>query len=162
MTNTKKLVIGWFSFTCCEDSTILLTEMLNEHLSDWVKKIEFRYFKALKSDNSIVDLDVAFVEGAISSPSQEAELKKIRENSKYLVAIGSCAVTGQPSSCRNSLVPEEINYKISWYLSHFDYSKNVQKIEDFVKVDDMVSGCPMESKHFLEVVTKYLTLFNIN
>jgi hypothetical protein len=28
----KRLVVGWFSFTCCEDSTILFTELLN----DWV------------------------------------------------------------------------------------------------------------------------------
>jgi hypothetical protein len=27
-----RLVVGWFSFTCCEDSTILLTELLNDHL----------------------------------------------------------------------------------------------------------------------------------
>ena len=48
-----------------------------------------------KTNNSIEDLDVAFVEGAISSPSQEKELQKIRDNCKYLVTIGACACTGQ-------------------------------------------------------------------
>jgi hypothetical protein len=38
----KRLVVGWFSFTCCEDSTILFTELLNDHFDDWKKVIEFR------------------------------------------------------------------------------------------------------------------------
>ncbi len=158
----KKLVIGWFSFSCCEDSTILLTELLNEHLNEWTKLIEFRHFKVLKSNNKLNNLDVAFVEGAISSPTQEAELKNIRTNCKYLIAIGSCACTGQPSACRNQMIPEEIDYKISWYLSHFDYSHQVKKIADFVLVDDQVDGCPMNADKFLQTISKYLKLFNIN
>jgi len=161
MENKPKLKIGWFSFTCCEDSTILLTEMLNENLDAWKKVIDFRHFKALKTNNSITDLDVAFVEGAISSASQAEELVKIRNNSKYLVAIGACACTGQPSASRNALVPEEIDFKIAFYLCHFDYSKDVKKIDQFVKVDDMVIGCPMNKKTFLEVMDKYLKLFKI-
>lgn len=153
------MAIGWFSFTCCEDSTILLTELLNKHLEEWKKVIEFRHFKVLKSNNSMEGLDVAFVEGAISSPKQEGELKKIRENTKYVVAIGACACTGQPSSCRNAMVPEEVSYKIGYYLSHFDYSKEVKKISDFIKVDDMVNGCPMEANKFLETIEKYLKIF---
>lgn len=161
MENKAKLKIGWFSFTCCEDSTILLTELLNNKLEDLKKVIDFKHFKALKTNNSIEDLDVAFVEGAISSESQAVELKKIRENCKYLVAIGACACTGQPSASRNAFVPEEINYKIAYYLCHFDYSKDVKKIEDFVKVDDMVNGCPMNQNIFFQTLDKYLKLFNI-
>ena len=161
MASPRKLSIGWFSFTCSEDSTILLTELLNDHFCDWKNLIDFRYFKALKSHNSRKNLDVAFIEGAISSETQAAELKDIRANSKYLVAIGACACTGQPSASRNALVPEEVNYKITWYLSHFDYSSNVKKVADFVSVDDSVNGCPMDSASFINILNKYLKLFKI-
>lgn len=161
MENNPKLKIGWFSFTCCEDSTILLTELLNDHLEEWKKVIDFQHFKALKTNNSIEGLDVAFVEGAISSELQANELKKIRENCKYLVAIGSCACMGQPSASRNTFLPEEINYKIAFYLCHFDYSKDVKKIDEFVKVDDMVTGCPMNKEVFFQTMDKYLKLFKI-
>jgi coenzyme F420-reducing hydrogenase gamma subunit len=89
----EKLVVGWFSFTCCEDSTILLTELLNDHLDEWKKVVEFRHMKALKTSDSLSGLDVAFVEGAISSDAQAEEVQRIRENAKYVVAIGtrSCA-----------------------------------------------------------------------
>ena len=45
----ERLVVGWFSFTCCEDSTILLTELLNDHLDEWKKVVEFRHMKALNT-----------------------------------------------------------------------------------------------------------------
>lgn len=152
----SKLVVGWFSFTCCEDSTILFTELLNDYFDDWKQKIEFRYFKALKGKNSLEGLDVAFIEGAISSPKQEAEVKKIRDNAKYVVAVGSCACTGQPSCSRNEFVAEEISEKIKWYLSHFDYSDKVRKLDEVIKVDEYVPGCPMNTEKFLEVLNRYL------
>lgn len=161
MDTNLKLKIGWFSFTCCEDSTILLTELLNDHLEEWKKVIDFKHFKALKTNNSIEGLDVAFVEGAISSESQAEELKKIRDNCKYLVAIGACACTGQPSSSRNNFATDEINFKTAFYMCHFDYSKDVKKIDQFVKVDDYVNGCPMNKDVFFSTMDKYLKMFKI-
>lgn len=160
-TPKKKLVVGWFSFTCCEDSTILFTELLNTRFDEWKKLVEFRHFKALKTDNHLENLDVAFIEGAASSPKQEEEMIKIRNNAKYVVAIGACAVTGMPSASRNSFTPKEIDEKIKFYMSHFDYSQKVKRLEEVIKVDDKVEGCPMSVEMFSEVLGKYLKLFNI-
>ncbi|MFO0703209.1 MAG: hypothetical protein U0525_00600 [Patescibacteria group bacterium] len=157
----KKLVIGWFSFTCCEDSTILFTELLNKHFDTWRNLIEFRHLQVLKTKNELRDLDVAFIEGAISSESQAEEVRKIRANTRYVVAIGSCACSGSPSTARNYFVNEEISERIRWYLSHFDYSDKVRKLEDVIKVDDKVNGCPMITLMFLKTVNKYLKLFGI-
>lgn len=157
----KKLVVGWFSFTCSEDSTILLTEVLNDTLDEWKKVVEFRYMKALKSKNSMEGLDVAFIEGAISSEKQAEEARKIRDNAKYVVAIGACACTGMPSASRNAFTDEQINEKIAFYMSHFDYNKEVQKLSEVIKVDDQVDGCPMNVPVFMEILVKYLKLFKI-
>ncbi|HEY6749965.1 MAG TPA: hypothetical protein VI027_01405 [Rubrobacteraceae bacterium] len=157
----KRLIIGWFSFTCCEDSTILFTELLNDHLDEWKKVIEFRHIKALKTNNSLTGLDVAFIEGAISSESQAKEAQQIRENAEYVVAIGACACTGQPSTSRNQFASEQINERIQWYLSHFDYGKEVKRLNEVIKVDDMVRGCPMKVSSFLQTLKKYLELYDI-
>lgn len=156
----KKLVIGWFSFTCCEDSTILFTELLNDHFDEWKKLIEFRHVKALKTDNQLHDLDVAFVEGAISSPTQAEEVIKIRQNSKKVVAVGNCACTSLPSASRNQFKPDQLTDKIKWYYETFDYT-DVKKLEDVIQVDDKVMGCPMLVPQFLNVVTKYLKEFGV-
>lgn len=157
----ERLVVGWFSFTCCEDSTILLTELLNDHLEEWVKAVEFRRMKTLKTNNSIEGLDVAFVEGAISSESQAAEVRKIRENAEHVVAIGACACTGKPSTSRNRFVDEQIDERIRWYLDHFDYGTNVVPLDEVVQVDDMVRGCPMNARSFLQTLQKYLQLYEV-
>lgn len=157
----KKMVVGWFSFTCCEDSTILFTELLNDHLDEWKKLVEFRHVKALKTNNRLEGLDVAFIEGAISSDKQASEAQKIRDNSKYVVAIGSCACTGLPSASRNAFTPPDITERINWYLTNFDYSAKVRKLDEVIKVDDRVPGCPMNVQTFLDALTKYLKLFNL-
>ena len=69
----------------------------------------------LKSKNELSDIDVAFVEGAIASDRDKEKLLKIREVAKHVVAIGSCAVSGLPSSSRNSF-PQDIKDEISPYL----------------------------------------------
>jgi sulfhydrogenase subunit delta len=157
----KKLAVGWFSFTCCEDSTILLTELLNENLDTWKKLVDFKYIRPLKTKNDMTNLDVAFVEGAASSQKQEDEMKKIRENAKYVVAIGSCAVTGLPSATRNQFVDIELNEKIQWYIKTFNYGQKVKKLDEVVKVDDYVAGCPMNVDTFKATLDKYLKLFDV-
>lgn len=157
---SKKLRIGWFSFTCCEDSTIMMTELMNEHFFEWKKVIDFRHIKVLKSKNVLDELDVAFVEGAISSLAQAERLKKIREVSKKIVAIGSCAVTGFPSAQRN-LFDEKTKAEIQPILDKFQYSDKVMKLNEVVTVDAIVPGCPMDTDKFLSLLNQVLEEFGI-
>jgi len=156
----KKLRIGWFTFTCCEDSTIIFTELLNENYRQWKNLIDFKHFKTLKTKNVWEDMDVAFVEGAISSFGQTEKLKKIRSLSKKLVAIGACACIGMPSGQRNQF-DEATRAEIEFLLDRFKYSDKVQKISDIVAVDDQVNGCPMNEEAFLTILNKYLKEFGI-
>jgi len=154
----RKLAIGWFTFTCCEDSSIVFIELMNRHFFEWKGQIEFRHCKMLKSKNALDSLDVAFVEGAISNEREKARLLEIRARSKYLVAIGSCACTGAPSNQRNTFSPEQ-KARIMPFLKKWKLYENVLRLEDVVKVDDRVEGCPMVEQKFLSVLDKYLREF---
>ncbi|MBS3126300.1 hypothetical protein J4453_02555 [Candidatus Woesearchaeota archaeon] len=156
----KKLRIGWFSFTCCEDSTIVLTEMLNDHYEEWSKKIDFRHIRVLKKNNSMENLDVAFVEGAIASDKDAEELKKIRANCRKLVAIGSCAIVGMPAAQRNEFDAAR-KKEIEFLLKKFKQARKVRTLYEIVKVDDKVAGCPMFEKSFLEVLDKCFREFGV-
>lgn len=155
-----KLKVGWFSFTCSEDSTIVFTEMLNDHFSEWNKKIDFQFIRVLRSKNKLEGLDVAFVEGAIASMRDAAKLKKIRKNCKKLVAIGSCAINGMPSAQRNLFDPKR-KKEIEFLVERFHLSKKVYKVGELVKVDEQVPGCPMSEKDFLKVLNKCLGEFKV-
>lgn len=155
-----KLRIGWFSFSCCEDSSILMTELLNDHWEDWKDKIEFVHARILKSNNELKDIDVSFVEGAIANKKDHEELLHIRQNSKKLVAIGSCACTAIPAGHRNKF-SDDTKLSIQYLLDRYGYEKEVLPLDKIVTVDDKVPGCPMVEAMFLKVLNKYLAEFGI-
>ena len=158
--NTKKLKIGWFSFSCCEDSTIMFTELLNDHFDEWAKLVEFKHIRVLKSRNVLEDIDVAFIEGAITSESEEKEVKKIRSVAKRVVTIGSCATTGLPSGQRNQF-DADTQASIQFLLDRFAQSEKVRSVPEVIQVDDKVPGCPMNEQKFLSVLNKYLEEFGV-
>jgi sulfhydrogenase subunit delta len=156
----RKLRVGWFTFTCCEDNSIVFVEMMNRHYFEWKELLDFRHCKILKSKNVLDDLDVAFVEGAVSSDRDRERVLEIRAKAKYLVAVGSCACTGGPSAQRNTF-PEHLKAKIEPFLKKWDLYKDVLPLEKVVKVDDRVDGCPMIEQKFLQVLDRYLVEFGV-
>lgn len=100
-------------------------------------------------------MDLAFVEGAISSLEQEEKLKSIRVKAKVLIAIGSCAVVGSPSNQRNFFNQQQIE-QIQPILDKFKYKEKVLKLSDIVNVDENVPGCPMNEDVFLKILNKYI------
>ena len=114
----------------------------------------------MKSKNKLEGLDVAFVEGAITSKEKIKEIKEIRKNCRVLVAIGSCAVQGMPSAQRN-FFDKKTKDEISFILQRFKHTDKVYALKDIVKVDYEVPGCPMEEDKFLEVLNKCLKEFKV-
>lgn len=157
---SKKLKVGWFSFTCCEDSTIVFLELMNERYFKWKNLIDFKYFRTLKRNNDIQDLDVAFVEGAISNYKEENSLKEIRKNCKKLIAIGSCACSGSPANQRN-FFDSKTKEEIKFILERFNHKDQVLKLSEIVRVDGYVNGCPMDEIIFLNKLDQLLEEFEI-
>ncbi len=146
---SKKIKIGWFSFSCCEDNTVVMTEIMNEHWQEWKKLFDFRHVKVLKSNNIMDEFDIAFIEGAIASPEQEKKEKEIRSISKKLVAVGACAVTGLPAGQRNIFNEGQKN-NIQPLVDKFSALPRVLKVSEVVTVDVEIPGCPMNPDMFLD------------
>jgi sulfhydrogenase subunit delta len=156
----KKLRIGWFTFSCCEDSTIIFTELLNDHWEQWKKLLDIRHARVLQDKNVLDQLDVAFIEGALNSQKQVDTVKEIRSKSKKVVAIGACACTGMPSAQRNTFKPKEAK-EIEPLLEKFEFLPKGQKLADVIKVDVNIPGCPMDEKVFLKALDALLKEFKI-
>lgn len=149
--NQEKIRIGWFSFSCCEDNTIVMTEIMNDHWQEWRKMFEFVHARVLQSKNVMGPMDIAFIEGAIATEEQKRSLEEIREKSTLLVAVGSCAVTGMPSAQRN-MMPEEKQDNLEMFIDRFGHLEKVLKVSEVCKVDAEIPGCPMAPAKFLETV----------
>ena len=156
----KKLRLGWFSFSCCEDSTILFTEILNDHYREWKRLIEFKHFLPLQKKEDLSEMDVSFIEGAVADGKQEEKVRKIRELSKKVICIGACACVGLPSAQRNNF-DEETKKEIEFILTRFNYNPSVKKISDVIPIDGQVPGCPMNEEMFLKTLNEVLVEFGI-
>lgn len=152
MDTPKKIAIGWFSFSCCEDSTIVFTELMNDHWQEWKKIFDLRHVKVLKTNNVMDAFDIAFVEGAIAGQDQVEKLKLIRSLSTKLVAIGACAVEGGFAAQRNNFNAEQ-KEATQFLVERFGALPKVLKVSDVVTVDASVPGCPMNTDIFLKTVT---------
>ncbi|MDO8624263.1 MAG: hypothetical protein Q7R54_02820 [bacterium] len=151
MDTPKKIAIGWFSFSCCEDSTIVFTELMNDHWQEWKRIFDFRHVKVLRDNNVMGPFDIAFVEGAIAAPEQVEKLKLIRSLATKLVAIGTCACEGGFSAQRNTFTPEQ-KAATDFLVDKFNALPKVLKVSDVVAVDASVPGCPMNTDLFLKAV----------
>lgn len=156
----RKLRIGWFSFSCCEDSTVMFTELLNDHWREWLPLLDIRHAKVQQSHNVLDAMDVAFVEGAIAAPDQEKKLREIRAKATKLVAIGACANIGMPS-CQRNLFPPERQKEIAFLLEKFHYGAKAKKLDEVVTVDERVNGCPMDTTVFVTTLERLLKEFGV-
>ena len=145
----KKLKVGFFSFTCCEGCVVNFIEILNSKFFEWKDRVDIVNFRALRKVRSVREMDVAFVEGAVSTGSEVRKLKEIRKNAKKVVALGSGAINGWPSNLRNSFTGKK-KKKVDELKDKMGQLPKVLSVKDVVKVDDEVPGCPIDEKIFIE------------
>jgi coenzyme F420-reducing hydrogenase gamma subunit len=154
MSKSKKKV-GIFSFTCDEGCSIYLIEIFNKKLLEWLKKIELVYFLSVKDHTDIKDIDIAVVEGSITSEEDEKKIKNLRKNCKILIGMGNCTITGLPSCQRNSFDEKQLA-EIKDEMEKFKFLPKCLAVKQVVKLDAEVPGCPMDEKKFIEIFEKYI------
>lgn len=147
--------VGIFSFSCDEGCSIYLIEIFNKKLVGWLEKMELAYFLSVKTHNDLKDLDIALVEGVVSNEKELGEINKIRENAKIVIAMGSCAVTGAISAQRNNF-SAKMQSEIQDNIEKFKMLPKSLTINQAVKVDDQILGCPILEDQFIKVFEKYL------
>ena len=67
---------------------------MDEQILELAKIVDVVYSPIVDTKEFPDDVDIALVEGAVASVDDEKKIKKIRDHSKTLVAMGDCAITG--------------------------------------------------------------------
>ncbi|MCP4246020.1 MAG: NADH:ubiquinone oxidoreductase [bacterium] len=142
--------IAIFSLTSCEGCSLAILE-LEDVLLDLLGAVEIVNFREGMTERSW-DIDIGFVDGAVSTPHDEAELRHMRERCKVLVAIGACACLGGLNTLKNHLPEEE--YRRYVYGDKFKCFENTpaRPLSELVKVDYELPGCPMNNQEFVRLV----------
>lgn len=140
------------SLTGCAGELLIILENL-EKLLPYVRVARFP-FAQTKNDHGPVD--ITFVEGSVSQPHDLEKLNKIRSNTRWLVAVGNCAVWGcvQKGACDRCPAVEMLR-AVYGDDSTIDIMP-AAPIDQYVKVDVKLSGCPINATQFLAVTASLL------
>ncbi len=147
--------VGVYGFTGCAGDQLMILNC-EDQLVAILGAVDMQSFVMAKSDNTEGKLDVAFIEGSIATDEQEKKLKAIRERSGVLVALGTCACYGGPQSMKLEEGGYEERFRKVYGNAQIAVSKpfEAKPIDQFVKVDLYIPGCPIDKSEFLNVVTK--------
>ncbi|RJP34434.1 MAG: NADH:ubiquinone oxidoreductase [Phycisphaerales bacterium] len=146
--------VAIFSLTGCEGCSLAILE-LEDRLLDILDAVEVVNFREGMTERTW-DIDIGFVDGAVSTPQDETEVRHIREHCTTLVAIGACACLGGLNTLKNHQ-PEE-DYRRYVYGDRAEWFPTItaRPISSVVKVDYELPGCPMIKEEFLRFVTHAL------
>lgn len=159
--SAMKPKIAFFDFASCEGCQLALLncEDVLLELLEHVELVEFREAMSEKAPR----YDIAFIEGSIHREEDVERLHDVRARTRYLVALGACADTGNVQARANAVAPavnfqrvygEEARNSVQadgnyWPLwAH----TRVRAVHEVVAVDYTLRGCPMVAEEFLRLV----------
>lgn len=143
--------IGVFDFTGCEGCELQLANK-EESLADFLGAVEIVNFREVSSSNGD-DYEIALVEGAISRKDEIQRLRRIRERTNILVALGSCACYGGVNKLKNSFDLDAANREV--YGGNPKETMAARPLREIVPVDLEIPGCPV-SKAEVERIVQHL------
>jgi sulfhydrogenase subunit delta len=146
--------IAVFSLTSCEGCSLAILELENE-LLDLLAAVEIVNFREAMTERDW-NIDIAFVDGAVSTPGDEKEVQHIREHCRTLVAIGACACLGGVNTLKNHQEPGEYRAYVYGPRAEWFPTTPARPISAVVKVDYELPGCPINGREFLRLVKHLL------
>jgi NAD-reducing hydrogenase small subunit len=139
---------------------------IDEAILPVAQRIEVVYGPLVDAQEFPKAVDVTLVEGAVSSQDDLEKIRLIRQRSRLVVALGDCAVTGNVPAMRNSIPTRRLLDRI--YVEGTQTGRAVPTegvpallrqavpVQEVVKVDLHVPGCPPPSAAILYVLGELL------
>ena len=140
---------------------------LDERLVELVKLVDILH-SPIVDTKDIPEVDVGIVEGCVNNNEQEHELKKLRSRCKVLIALGDCAVTGNIPGLRNQFTLKDCLLRAYEQTESTKIScipndpvvpvlnAKARPLQEFVKVDLSIPGCPPDADTIWYALTELL------
>jgi sulfhydrogenase subunit delta len=152
----RKPRVGIFGLTGCGGDQLVILNC-EDQLLEISQLVDLRDFVMASSANDkVCPLDVAFVEGAVLSNQDEANLRAIRQRADILIAIGSCAVSGGIPTLDRCVHREKVLERIYGAAAGEYDSIPALGVSEVVEVDVELPGCPIEKDEFLSLLAHLL------
>jgi NAD-reducing hydrogenase small subunit len=161
----KKVQLATIWLDGCSGCHMSLLDM-DEAIEAVAKKVDIVYGPLVDAQQFPENVDVTLVEGAVSSQEDLEKIQTIRKRSKLVVALGDCAVTSNVPAMRNSIPVKKLLERV--YVEGVETQPCVPAdgvpkllnralpLQEIVKVDVHVPGCPPAAKTIVFVLTELL------
>ncbi len=119
--------------------------------------VDIKHFAEAGVVDESVHVNVAFVEGSVSTNKERQRIVEVRKNTDYLITIGACATSGGIQALRNMNDGKawiEAVYAKPEYIDSLD---KVLPIAECVKVDFELWGCPVSSEQIVTTIRSLLS-----
>ena len=142
-------------FTSCDGCQLAFLN-LGDDLLTLAELVEIVHFAEAGPVGPDSQVDIAFVEGSVSTPHEIGRIQRIRDNSRFLITIGACATAGGLQALRNLADANE------WIASLYAQPEHIQSLETstaisrHVKVDLELWGCPVNGAQIIAAVRALL------
>jgi len=151
----QKPKIAVFKFASCSGCQLQIVN-LESSLLDILGAVEISYFPMATRKVVAGPYDIGLVEGSVTREADVHELKKIREECKVLVAIGTCAIYGGLQALKNWRDLDDLKKRVYDRPDWITSAKTSTPISDHVKVDAALYGCPIGLDQLVELIVSAL------
>jgi NAD-reducing hydrogenase small subunit len=139
---------------------------IDEGILAVARKADLVYGPLVDTQEFPEGVDLTLVEGAVSNMEDMKIIQIIRKRSKMIVALGDCAVTSNVPAMRNSVPVKKLLDRI--YVEGVQQSpgvpsdgvpallKHALPVQEVVKVDLHIPGCPPKPEAIMYVITELL------
>lgn len=155
MKSEQRPRVAVFKFASCDGCQLSLLDAEDELLSV-AGAVEFVHFLEASSRVEVGPYDLGIVEGSITTAEDAERIRKVRQDSRFLVTIGACATAGGIQALRNWADHSEFLRAV---YARPDYIRSLATstaISDHVAVDFELRGCPINRHQLLEVITAFI------
>jgi coenzyme F420-reducing hydrogenase gamma subunit len=151
----SKPTVAVHKFSSCDGCQLAFLNA-GEDLLTLSTLVDIRHFAEAGPLDEEANVNIAFIEGSVSTPDDLERLRRIRTNSNYVVTIGACATTGGLQALRNMA---DADQWISGVYAHPEYIRTLDTsspIRQHIKVDLELWGCPVNGRQVLAAVRSLL------
>lgn len=135
----------------------------NINIVYWPAVVDFKLesIKLMEDGN----IDIGFIEGCIRTNDDEKNAKLFRQKSKFIISFGACACYGNVSGLANLFSLEEQikrkyvtcetvdeQYRKEPTKNVSGFRNKVNALDDIIKVDAYLNGCPPRSEQILGLI----------
>jgi len=151
-----KPTIGVYKFASCDGCQLAFLNA-GEDLLTLSELVDIVHFAEAGVMNVNARVDIAFIEGSISSNEDLERIQHIRGNSEYLITMGACATAGGLQALRNLNDGNDWMSGVYANPEYIDSLATSTPISEHIKVDLELWGCPVSGRQVLTAIRSMLS-----